>query len=149
MPLPLYSLVYRSEVALAGTASDIDRAVLALVEAAGSRNRGSGLSGALVLASNTFVQAIEGPLAGIEATFERICRDMRHRRLELLEFAAREERVFGAAAMARLAPDGELGRLVARLEAVRDVRTDPGHVRTLCDVMRAALPGAGGAPAPQ
>lgn len=144
--MPLHSLVYRSEAALAGTASENDRQVLAMVEASRRRNSAVGLSGALVLVSNTFIQAIEGPLPALEATFERICRDMRHRRLELLEFAAREARGFGGAAMAWLSPDGEFGPLVARLETVRSARTDPGQVWNLCDAMRAAATAPGGAP---
>ena len=135
----LHSILYRSEAALAGTGPELDQQILAIVEASRVRNCAAGLSGALMITSNSFVQVLEGPLAAVEATFERICRDLRHRRLELLEFTSREERLFGNWSMAQIVPSGELIRLVAGLEMVRDARADTADVKAISSFMRSVI----------
>ena len=53
-----------------------------------SRNESLGLTGILLYADGSFVQTLEGPEEVVDATFERISRDERHRSVHV---ALREE----------------------------------------------------------
>ena len=53
-----------------------------------------------------FVQALEGEAGKVEATFERICRDLRHRRVVLHDFSEAAERVFAGWAMVEVPGTG-------------------------------------------
>lgn len=103
-PVPLHRLLYRSEVDILGSEAEVQAEVVAIVRAAQSANARAGLTGALVYVRGTFVQAMEGPIGPVEATFERICCDLRHRQVELLEFVPATERVFAQWSMARVTP---------------------------------------------
>ncbi len=106
----LYRLVYRSRHALA--AETASRELDELVTRARAANARAGITGALLLADGHFLQAIEGPLEPLEALFERICTDFRHRDVQLLEFGPVEERLFAGWAMEAAEVGAEL---VARL----------------------------------
>lgn len=101
----LYRLVYRSRCAL--PAESQSEAVAALVARAKAANAAIGVTGALLLAEGMFLQAIEGPLVAIEALFERICSDLRHRDVQLLEFAPAETRLFADWSMELVEPDAD------------------------------------------
>jgi hypothetical protein len=60
-----------------------------------------------------FVQALEGEAGKLEATFERICRDLRHRRVVLHEFSEAPERVFARWAMVGVPGTGNADGLFA------------------------------------
>ena len=109
--MSLHRLLYRSDAALAGSPDRSAQLLQAIVENARISNKASGLTGALMLSSGVFLQALEGPLDALERTFERICRDLRHRRVRLLEFGMADERVFGAWTMADVVPMRELARI--------------------------------------
>lgn len=100
--MPLYRLLYRSEASLQVSEQDWDRTIDQIVATSAQLNENVGLSGALVTSKGLFVQALEGPLGPLEATFERICRDLRHRRVILMELAAAEQRVFEDWSMVRI-----------------------------------------------
>lgn len=106
----LYRLVYRSQSNLPADSADAE--VEALVVRAKLANAAQGITGALLLVDGHFLQAIEGPLDALETLFERICSDLRHRDVQLLELAPAEERMFGAWAMEQVeAGDDVLARL--------------------------------------
>lgn len=110
--MPLHRLLYRSEANLAGTDADIQHQIAEIVARAAAGNEAAGLTGALLYAGGMFVQALEGPPATVERTFERICCDHRHRRMELLEFVHAENRTFAEWSMARVTADQQVARLV-------------------------------------
>lgn len=106
----LYRLVYRSRANLPEAEAPAE--VARLVARARAANARVGITGALLLADGHFLQAIEGPLDALEALFERICSDFRHREVQLLEFAPAEDRLFSAWAMERVDEEEDVvGRL--------------------------------------
>lgn len=107
-PQPLRRLLYRSEPALETSDEDGREQVTTIVRMAGIRNAQLGLTGALLFYPNLFVQVLEGPLSTLEPTFERICCDLRHRNLELLELVSVDHRAFGEWSMAMVTPQGQL-----------------------------------------
>lgn len=108
----LHRLIYTSEAREPGTGSDgavTDADVVA--SASSHRNSALGLSGVLVAVQGHFVQILEGPSSDLEMVFEKICRDMRHRAVQLIDFAPATHRQFEAWGMvaldARRAADAE------------------------------------------
>lgn len=101
--MPLYRLLYRSEIALVGSDRDVERKISAIVAASLVSNAKVGLTGALSFTSGVFIQALEGEADAVEVTFERICRDLRHKSVRLLEFTLAQERAFPEWAMTRVA----------------------------------------------
>jgi hypothetical protein len=106
----LYRLVYRSRSCI--PAEDAPVEVDRLLRRAKAANAATGITGALLLADGHFLQAIEGPLEAVEALFERICSDFRHRDVQLLDFAPAEDRLFRDWAMEQVEAEVDL---VARL----------------------------------
>ena len=96
----LRRILYRSYVALNGGALEVDAEIAAILEVSRRNNERDGLTGALLRTRETFTQVLEGPAAPIEATFERICCDLRHRRVQLLEMIETDERAFDGWSMA-------------------------------------------------
>ena len=92
--MPFHRLLYQSESLITGTETDVRSQVASIVAAGQRRNERDGLSGALLFVDGLFVQVLEGEAGKLEATFERICRDLRHRRMVLHEFSEAPERVF-------------------------------------------------------
>lgn len=135
----LHRLLYRSQCAIPGAPADVEAAVLRLVEAAKAANETCGLTGALLFADGAFVQAIEGPLAAVEATFERICGDRRHAHVQLIDFTTAEERSFAEWPMAMIGAGGRLISLSARIEDADGIRTDPASAGATIQLMRALL----------
>lgn len=147
----LSRLLYRSDAALAGSKEDIEGQVALLVERSRAANQTAGLTGALLLASGVFLQVLEGPTEFVEATFERICCDLRHRRVRLLEVAAVEERAFAGWSMARVSASGVQGFSPA-LASAETVRLDSlmagATVRTMRALLRTGGTSAGLGPHP-
>src|SRR3712207_6695481 len=100
--MSLYRLLYRSEIALLGSPEVVDSQINEIVRAATRANVRIGLSGALIASDGVFIQALEGPLVWVEKTFEKICMDLRHKHVKLIEFAAAESQVFPEWAMVRV-----------------------------------------------
>jgi hypothetical protein len=123
---------------LSGLAEDITRETEQIVAGARRRNEASGITGALMLSSGVFIQVLEGPVIAVEATFERICRDLRHRHVRLLELAIAEERVFGEWAMVQVTPTLQLAQLCPSIGA-GDARLDASTASAAIQVMRTLL----------
>lgn len=94
----LYSLAYfsRSAVGEDGAAAEIER----LLATARARNAAHGITGALLYSDRCFAQVLEGPLAAVEAIFEKIEVDPRHRDVALLHFKPVDARSFADWSMA-------------------------------------------------
>ena len=135
----LHRLLYRSRCAIAGAPSEVDAAVLKIVEASRSANAACGVTGALLFSEGAFVQALEGPPGAVEATFERICGDCRHAHVQLIDFTTAEERSFAEWSMALIGSGGRLISLSARIEEVEAMRTDPASAGATIQLMRALL----------
>lgn len=84
--MSVFRLIYRSEDRLPPGTGHVE-ALAAIVEAAGHRNRQLGITGVLVHRPGRFLQVLEGPAPALEQVFERICRDIRHGGIALMEFA--------------------------------------------------------------
>ena len=115
----LYRLAYVSRNALA---PDADAAVeIRTILDVSRRNNGSGgVSGALMFNAGLFAQALEGGLAAVEATFERIQCDARHDEVRILQFEPVAARRFDAWSMAWS------GRDAAPVDAFRALAADTG-----------------------
>lgn len=137
--MTLHRLLYRSELAIPGTSDTVRAAVEELIRRSSERNARDGVTGALMVTSGVCLQALEGPPAALEATFERICRDLRHRRVRLLEYTVAEERVFEAWAMVRVDPTRELARLCPGIDLVEDRAVDAATAGSTIELMRTVL----------
>lgn len=135
----IHRLLYRSEAVLHGTNAEVDEQVSAIVEAARKANEAAGLTGALLLSSGVFIQALEGPVDAIERKFESICCDLRHRRVRLLQLAVADERIFGDWSMSRVTPTAELASLCPTLDASERTRLDATRAEGALQAMRALL----------
>jgi hypothetical protein len=103
-PAPVFRLIYCSH-------STIDpertRAELGAIFATARRNnREIGVTGALVVADDWFVQTLEGEEPVVRKLYEQIANDSRHEQVTLLEATNVEDRTFGRWAMARVSEDG-------------------------------------------
>ncbi|MEO7110037.1 MAG: BLUF domain-containing protein [Polyangiaceae bacterium] len=83
----LYEVVYVSAARRPFLPSEL----VATLQKARLRNTADGISGMLLHANGTFMQALEGPESAVKATFARIKNDARHQDvLRLFEGAIRE-----------------------------------------------------------
>jgi hypothetical protein len=110
----LFRLVYRSRSALTGSDLNVEGAADAIVASSERNNARADVTGALVLVGDVFVQVLEGPRAAVEAVFERICRDLRHTEVQVIDFAQTHGRAFEAWAMKRITSVGGAERLFSR-----------------------------------
>jgi hypothetical protein len=92
-PKGLARLVYASRARDAGQGgfSDLVRAILLKSI---HNNRMAAVTGFLVAGEGRFLQALEGPVAEVEATFERIQRDPRHEDLVMIGRGPADKRLF-------------------------------------------------------
>jgi len=97
---PTYRLTYRSHDLIRPAERKI--ALGALFTQARSNNNALGLTGALLLSGDWFVQTLEGEEHVVRSLFARIEHDPRHDRVELLTAQVVPERVFGRWSMARI-----------------------------------------------
>lgn len=142
--MPLHRLIYRSTLAIDGARQDVDRELMSIVTRSRLANTAAGLTGALVVSSTGFVtQALEGPLGPLEATFERICRDFRHRQLRLVEFSPADQRAFDDWSLASVQPERELVRLCASMGALEGAHADPAAADAAIQLIRAMVLTAG------
>ncbi|MCJ2048984.1 BLUF domain-containing protein, partial [Methylobacterium sp. J-070] len=114
--LDLFRLVYRSRSTFEGTAEEVQRAIDKTLTTSQSRNAETGITGTLLFTRLFFVQALEGPAAAVEAIFDRICCDLRHVNVEVVECGPVLEPIFGEDPMSYLVPDAGSGALVERVE---------------------------------
>lgn len=99
----VYRLVYRSRSVIP---EQERRAELGrLFTAARSHNKKRGITGALLLLDDCFVQTLEGDEGEVQALLARIRADSRHDALEVLETGLVDSRVFGRWSMAKVADE--------------------------------------------
>src|SRR6478735_7693379 len=96
----LYRLVYASKNLLQGPEPDVMAAIRQILEASQRNNTAVGVTGALMFNGGAFAQVREGPRRGVEATFERIQRDLRHSDVTVLQCGPAESRGFANWSMA-------------------------------------------------
>ena len=97
----LTRLMYASETAEALNPASLQ----ALLDQARAANERRNITGMLAFDSRWFLQVLEGDRQVVNEVFSRIAADPRHRRVELLEVAATEERHFARWSMAFAAAD--------------------------------------------
>lgn len=101
---PTFRLIYRSHSLIP---ADQSRTELGEIFATARRkNRELGITGALVISGDAFVQALEGDERAVRALYATICEDPRHDDLAILEETTVAGRTFGRWAMARVDEDG-------------------------------------------
>lgn len=91
----LFRLLYRSTADISGSSVFVAASIDDIVKQSSIRNSKANISGALVYVDDVFVQVLEGEMSSLEVTFERICRDLRHRQLKLVELQEVGARLFG------------------------------------------------------
>lgn len=96
----LYRLVYASKNLLQGPEAGVTAEVRQILDASQRNNEAVGVTGALMFNAGSFAQVLEGPRAGVEATFERIQRDLRHSDVTVLQCGPTESRGFANWSMA-------------------------------------------------
>jgi hypothetical protein len=90
----LYRLFYRSHQT-PEVAADLDFVVGQIIGSAIRRNRAVGLTGLLLVVQGNFVQALEGNIDEVRATYARISIDPRHNDLHIISQGTVEQRLFG------------------------------------------------------
>ncbi|MEO5851689.1 MAG: BLUF domain-containing protein [Nocardioides sp.] len=137
-----FRLIYRSHNLIPVERRKAELGVLFGV--ARANNKQQHITGALLLADDSFVQVLEGDETAVRALFDHISEDSRHDSVSLLESGDVESRVFSRWAMAKVAEDGEPDiPLIAHTDGISPAagrRTTPEQDRLL-DVMRAAARG--------
>ena len=147
--MTLHRLLYRSDIAMVGSEATIRQHLGEIVATSQRRNAADGLTGALLQAHGVFLQVLEGSLAAIETTFERICCDLRHRRVELIELVPIERRLFAEWSMAPITLDHDLDALLPSRDAMRDFAADAACAQATVDLMRSLLVAARGRATPR
>lgn len=90
-----------------------------LFTTARANNKRIGISGALLVYDDWFVQTLEGEESSVRRLFAQIETDVRHGAVELLEAHSVGERVFGRWSMARVTEDGETDiPLIAHVDGI-------------------------------
>jgi hypothetical protein len=112
----LFRLVYRSRSVFDGDADEVRRQVDQILTVSHHHNAQAGVTGALMFTGLFFVQALEGPAAAVEATFDRICCDLRHSSIEVVECGPVLEPAFGDWSMSHLVPSADAEALLDEVE---------------------------------
>jgi len=93
-PSALHRLFYRSRQT-SPTAADLDFQVQQIIGAAIRRNRSVGITGLLLTVQGHFIQALEGNVDAVRATYARISLDPRHHDLHIISQGSAGQRLFG------------------------------------------------------
>jgi hypothetical protein len=101
----VFRLVYRSHSRIRST--ERKHQLGEIFSVARSANKKLGVTGALLINDDEFVQTLEGPELAVRDLYAKISKDRRHEHIELLESGAVPGRVFGRWAMAKVAAAGE------------------------------------------
>jgi hypothetical protein len=101
---PVFRLIYHSHSRIAPDQSTSELG--AIFTTARRNNRRLGITGALVVTDDAFVQALEGDESAVRDLYDNISRDTRHERVTVLEEGIVGGRTFGRWAMAKVAEDG-------------------------------------------
>lgn len=140
---PTFRLMYRSHSLLP---RDGRRQELGgIFSTARSNNKRLGVTGALLVSEDCFVQSLEGDETVVRALYGRIAADPRHEDVTLLEAGDVQGRVFARWAMAQVSQDGEPD--LPLIAGQRGATPAAGHPTTpeqdaVLDRMRAAVHGS-------
>lgn len=99
----LYQLVYCSQNMMTDAHASgpaVANEIQAILAKSRANNRRAGVTGALLFSADCFAQVLEGPLAAVEQTFERIQCDRRHGTVTVLRCVRVPAREFGDWSMA-------------------------------------------------
>jgi hypothetical protein len=96
MPEVITRLLYRSDRVLNGAELEVEAQLQEILETSRCNNERDGLTGLTLYTAEAFAQILEGPTKVVEATFERICCDLRHRRVRILEMTKTNQRMFAS-----------------------------------------------------
>jgi hypothetical protein len=99
-----FRLIYRSHSRI--PADDRGAGLADIFSVARANNKRLGVTGALLLTDNWFVQALEGDESVVRGLYERISADPRHEDVTVVESAAVDDRVFSRWAMAQVSAMG-------------------------------------------
>jgi Sensors of blue-light using FAD len=102
---PVFRLIYHSRSRI--SAAERKYQLGEIFSVARSMNKKIGVTGALLITDDEFVQTLEGSEPVVRRLYAKIYKDKRHEHVELLETGDVPERVFGKWAMAKVAADGE------------------------------------------
>lgn len=132
MEEPLTGLIYVSQ---ASPDTDSD-AVEDLLQEATRHNGEHGITGALLSYAGYFLQALEGPDAEIDALFQRIARDRRHRQVVTIARGPVAGRQFPGWAMRHVpAPTGHDPAVIGFLQGL-GAHPDPEAAQTARGLLR-------------
>ena len=102
-PTAIFRLIYRSHSLIA---ADQRKSELgAIFTTARRNNKRLGVTGALVISDESFVQALEGDESVVRDLYASISQDARHESITVLEEQVVDGRTFGRWAMAKVAAD--------------------------------------------
>jgi len=101
---PVFRLIYRSRSRVGG--AERKHQLGEIFSVARSSNKKLGITGALLITDDEFVQTLEGAEPVVRELYAKISKDKRHEHLELLDSGDVPERVFGRWAMAKVAAEG-------------------------------------------
>ena len=89
----LHRLVYASKIRV--PEADLDYEVGQIIQASIRNNRGTSLTGLLLVHAGWFLQALEGPAGAVMTTYQRILNDTRHEESKTLAAGPVSAREFG------------------------------------------------------
>ncbi len=92
--MTFHQLIYVSDLV-----GDDEGQLAPILESAVRHNTEDGITGMLLYSGGNFLQVLEGPKDAVDATYERICQDPRHRNTTLLLEQDVPERQFGSWSM--------------------------------------------------
>ena len=101
----IFRLIYRSRDRIPMDQRKVELGDL--FSKARSRNKEQDITGALLIADDWFVQALEGEEVAVRTLFAHIETDPRHDSVSLLDAKTVDDRVFSRWAMAKVSHDGE------------------------------------------
>ncbi|WP_375491269.1 BLUF domain-containing protein [uncultured Jatrophihabitans sp.] len=137
---PAFRLMYRSHSLIPAESSKAELG--ALFSVARSNNKKLGITGALMLDAEWFVQTLEGDEAAVRSLFERISTDPRHDDVAVLDTATVPARAFPHWSMAQVSTAGKDDvYLIAHEDGIAPAtprRRSPEQDAAL-DTMRAAV----------
>jgi hypothetical protein len=120
---PVFRLVYRSHSRIPGEERPV--ALAEILRVARSANAAAGITGALLITDNWFVQALEGDEPAVRALYERIRQDARHEHVTLIESGSQGARVFSRWAMAQVSASGQADIPLEATEADSEIHPAP------------------------
>jgi blue light- and temperature-responsive anti-repressor len=94
MTKDIYRILYCSRNDIQSSPDHQLAEIRKILASARANNADCGITGALVFNAGCFAQVLEGPLQHVEATFEKIQRDLRHTDVTVLEACSVTQREF-------------------------------------------------------